>query len=131
MSFSKYSILIVEDDSHVSRVVRNHLEEAFPSVRVTIAGSAAKALEIASKFSPTIIIWDGAPNERGTLEEYVNCIPAELWSRVIPISVDASVSAIATSKNSHPAIPKKMQAVNSWSDELVVYIKKLIHPKKK
>lgn len=130
MSYSKNSILIVEDDSHISRVVRNHLEEAFQNVRVTIAGSPQKAKEVTDRFQPDFIIWDGAPNERGTTEEYINCIPATLWPKVLPISVDTKLLDIAKERGAHAPISKREKAINSWSEEIVAYIKSRL-PKKK
>lgn len=132
MAHSKVSVLVIEDDSHVSRVVCSHLEKAFPGVRVDIAGSAARAKQICEKFSPTYIIWDGAPNERGTQEEYVGCIPDALWNRVIPISVDNAILEIAKGKGAHPPVSKKETAVNTWSEEVVAYLRPLIiKPKKR
>lgn len=126
MAHSKCSILIVEDDSHISRVIHSHLEKAFPHIRVDIAGSAAKAKQICEKFAPTFVIWDGAPNERGTKEEYSQCIPDALWNRVIPISVDEALQAEAKGRGSHPPIPKKTDAINTWSEAVVEYLRPLV-----
>lgn len=131
MAFSKYSILIIEDDSHVSRVLRHHLEQVFENVRITVAGSAQKAREITEKFPPDVILWDGVPNERGTLEEYLNCIPQELWPRVTPISTDPEILKIAQERGARPPVCKKEDAVNKWSEEMVIYLKKLMPRKKK
>ena len=129
---SKVSILIVEDDSHISRVAHAHLEKAFPDARVDTAGSAARARQVCEKFSPTFIVWDGTPNERGTLEDYINSIPDGLWERVIPISVDPGIQETAKSKGAaHPAIPKKEDAVNTWAEEIVAYLRPLMQNKKK
>ncbi|MFZ5806771.1 MAG: hypothetical protein ACOY3I_06160 [Verrucomicrobiota bacterium] len=131
MAHSKVSILVIEDDSRVSRVVHSHLEKAFPEARVDIAGSAARAKQVCEKFPPTFIIWDGAPNERGTTEEYIGCIPDALWKRVIPISVDAAILETAKSKGAHPPVSKKENAVNTWSEEVVAYLRPLIPNKKR
>jgi hypothetical protein len=129
---SKLSILIVEDDCHISRVVRNHFEETFPEIRVTIAGSAAKAKQLLDKFQQSFIIWDGASNGNGSEKEYMECIPAAQWNRVIPISTDAKHHEFAKSKGAqHPPIPKKHDAINSWSESIVHYVKSQIPSKKK
>jgi chemotaxis response regulator CheB len=131
MPHSKFSILIVEDDSHISRVLNSHLEKAFPNARVDTAGSAARAKQICEKFTPTFIIWDGAPNERGTLEDYLNSIPDHLWERVIPISVDSQIASAARQKGSHSPVPKKEDAVNTWAEEVVETLTPLVSKKKK
>ena len=129
MSHSKFSILIVEDDSRVSRVIHHHLEKAFPNIRAEIAGSAARAKQICEKFPPTVIIWDGAPDEHGTQEEYIGCIPNDLWKRVIPISFDPAILEIAQQRGAQPPLPKKNGAVNTWSEEIVQRIRSLVSKK--
>lgn len=131
MPYSKLSILIVEDDSHTSRVVRNHIHEKYPNIRVEIAGSATKARQVCSKFPPTIIIWDGSGNEHGTREEYIEAIPDDQWARVIPISTEQELQEAATKKGSHPPIPKRMDALNHWSEDIASFIKPLLSKKKK
>ena len=131
MSHSKYSILIVENDCHVSRVVHSHLEKAFPNVRVEIAGSSGRAKQICEKFPPSFIIWDGAAGANGQKDEYVHCIPDALWSRVIPISNDNSLVEIAKGKGAHAPIPKADQGVNSWSEKVVEYLRPLMPHSKK
>lgn len=126
MSHSKFSILIVEDDSRVSRVLHNHLEKAFPNVRVEIAGSAARAKQICEKFPPTVVIWDGAPDEHGEQEEYFACIPAELWKRVIPISSDPAILEAAQQRGAQTPLSKKNDAVNTWSEEMVNRLRPLL-----
>jgi hypothetical protein len=129
MPYSKVSILIIEDDSRISRGVRDHLHILFPSARVEIAGSAAKAKTICQKFPPTWIVWDGAPNERGTTAEYIDCVPVNLWKRLIPISVDQSLLDLAKEKGALAPVPKKDEGLHTWIEELGKYFKKLI-PKK-
>jgi hypothetical protein len=102
------------------------LEAAFAGARVEIAGSAIKAKQICEKFPPTIIIWDGIPDEHGTREEYVNCIPTNLWNHVLPISNDEESLAFAKSKGSHPPLPKQTKGVNTWSDAVVTYLKSVL-----
>ncbi|MFH1066970.1 MAG: hypothetical protein V1746_03630 [bacterium] len=126
MPQSKFSILIVEDDSRVSRVLHHHLEKAFPNVRVEIAGSAARAKQICEKFPPTILIWDGAPDEHGKQEEYFACVPNDLWKRVIPISPDPSILETAQQRGAQPPLPKKNGAVNTWSEEIVHRLRPLL-----
>jgi len=123
--------MIIEDDSHVSRVVRNHLEENFENIRVTIAGSPQKAREVLEKFPPHFIIWDGVTNSQNSSEQYINCIPTALWSRVIPISGKEDLHNIAKERGAHPPIPKKTDGINSWSEEIVNYIKPRLPKKKK
>lgn len=123
--------MIIEDDSRVSRVVRNHLEENFENIRVTIAGSPQKAREMLEKFPPTFIIWDGTSNAQISSEQYINCIPTELWQRVIPISASEDLQKLAQEKGSHPPLPKKTDGINSWSEGIVNYIKPRLPKKKK
>jgi CheY-like chemotaxis protein len=129
MPFSKLSILVVEDDSRISRIVRDALEKGFPHARVEIAGSAAKAKTICEKFPPTWIVWDGAPNERGTTAEYAACIPLNQWKNVIPISIDAAILGLAKERGALDPIPKDPTAMHTWAEGLVGRFKKLI-PKK-
>lgn len=129
--YRRCSILVVEDDSRVSRVIRNHLEEKFDGIRVEIAGSASKARQICEKFPPNFIVWDGTPNERGTKEEYIACIPEILWNRVIPISTDADLQAVAAGKGALPALPKIPDHINSWSERLAAFIGEKLGKRKK
>ena len=129
MPSSKLSILVIEDDSRISRIVRDALEKSFPHARVEIAGSAAKALTICLKFPPTWIVWDGAPNERGTAAEYAACIPLNQWKNVLPISIDAAILGLAKERGALDPVPKDPNAMHAWADELVARFKKLI-PKK-
>ncbi|GEM_PF-2573675 len=131
MPYSKSSILVIEDDSRVSRVLRDHLEKAFPKIRVEIAGSPAKAKATCTQFPPSLIIWDGAPNERGTTEDYTNAIPASFWSRVVSISIQPELQEIAKDKGAKLAFPKHPEALNSWCDQLAVQIKPLLPKPKK
>jgi hypothetical protein len=92
-------------------------------MRVEIAGSASKARSICEAHPPTLIIWDGVPNERGTREEYIACVPDKLWPRVVPISADDACLAIAKEKGSKEPSPKPASGHNSWSDTLVARLK--------
>ncbi len=129
MPFSKLSILVVEDDSRISRIVRDSLEKGFPHARVEIAGSASKAKMICEKFPPTWIVWDGAPNERGTTAEYAACIPIPQWKNVLPISIDPAILTLARERGALEPIPKDPKAMHTWAEGLVGRFKKLI-PKK-
>ena len=129
MPLSKLSILVVEDDSRISRIVRDALEKSFPHVRVEIAGSAAKAQTICQKFPPSWIVWDGAANERGTTAEYAACIPAAQWKNVLPISIDEAILAVARERGAFEPLPKKPEAMHAWADDLVLRLKKIV-PKK-
>ena len=129
MPSSKLSILVVEDDSRISRIVRDSLEKAFPHARVEIAGSAAKAKTICEKFPPTWIVWDGAANERGTTAEYVACVPLNQWKNVIPISIAPEILAMAKERGALEPVPKDPEAMHAWAEGLVLKMKKLI-PKK-
>jgi DNA-binding NtrC family response regulator len=123
-------VLVIEDDSHISRLLRNHLEKAFPNIRVEIAGSPSKAKMLCEKFKPQLIIWDGQPNERGTREEYAACIPDDLWKKTVPISVDPDTQSWAQSKGAHPPIAKPNEALNAWAAQLVTFTKPLLIPVK-
>lgn len=129
--YSKFSILIVEGDSHVSRVLRNHLEESFPLVRVEIAGSPKKANQICLKFPPTVIIWDGLEDANGTRQEYIDAIPNDQWSRLIPVSPDADVLAVAKEKGAMEPVPKIADKLNTWSENMAIAIRPLLQKKKK
>lgn len=130
MPYSKTLVLVIEDDSHISRLVRTHFEKAFPSVRVEIAGSPAKAQMICERFKPHVIIWDGEPNERGTREEYAACIPDHFWKRVIPISSVAESQSHAQSKGALPALPKPQESLNAWAAQVTVAAKSILSPPK-
>ena len=131
MPSSKLSILVVEDDSRISRIVRDRLQDTFPEARVEIAGSASKAKTICEKFPPTWIVWDGAANERGTTAEYIACIPANQWKNVLPISIDEGILQQAKEKGAMAPVPKQPEAMHAWADDLSAYLKKIIPPKKK
>jgi hypothetical protein len=126
MPYSRFSVLIVEDDSRISRHLRDDLLAAMPSIRAEIAGSPAKAHLVCTKFPPTVIVWDGAPNARGTQEEYANCIPERLWPKVLPISVAEDLQAFAASKGAMPPCPKRQEAIGPWSDEVTKRIMTLL-----
>lgn len=126
LPYSKTLVLVIEDDSHISRLVRNHFEKAFPKVRVEIAGSPAKAQMICEKFKPQVIIWDGEPNERGTREEYSACIPDIFWKRVIPISSEPENQATAQAKGALPPLPKPAESLNAWAAQVTVAAKALL-----
>lgn len=79
---------MIEDDSRVARVLRQHSEREFSNLRVEVAGSAQRARSVCEKFPSSLILWGGSPKECGTWEEYAICIPDEQWERVIPISAD-------------------------------------------
>lgn len=130
MAYSKVLVIVVEDDSRVSRLIRTHFEEAFPEIRVEIAGSAAKARMMCEKFKPTLVIWDGVPNERGTRQEYADCIPDDIWNRTICISADAECQAHARLKNARKIMPKDPEALNSWADDVATYVKSALRPRK-
>jgi DNA-binding NtrC family response regulator len=130
MPHSHLSILIIEDDSRVSRLIRDTLETAYPTIRVEIAGSASKAAMICQRFRPTWIIWDGVPNERGTAAEYAQCIPLEQWKKVIPISHEPEHLELAKTRGAQEAHPKQVDHLHAWADGLLARFKKLI-PKKK
>lgn len=123
--------MIVEDDSRISRVVRTHIVEAFPTLRVEICGSAAKAKTICQKFPPSFIIWDGTANVNGTEAEFIACIPEGLWNRVIPISIDEKILATAKERGALPAIPKRLDGINPWSESVVAYLKERLPKVKK
>ncbi len=114
MPYSRYSLLIVEDDSRTSRHLRDHLEASLENVRIEIAGSPARARTVCEKFPPDLILWDGAPNERGTAEEYANCIPEGMWNRVLPISEGDAYLAHAHSRGALAPCPKRHEAVRAW-----------------
>ena len=128
---ARKSILIIEDDSRISRGLRDHLEKTFIETRVEIAGSAAKAKHLCQMFPPTFIIWDGAPNERGTQQEYEECIPHELWPRVIPISQNETILDFAKNKGSHSPIPKQDHAIHAWIEQVSLYLRPLLNSKNK
>lgn len=128
---AKKSILIIEDDSRISRSLRDHLEKTLHETRVEIAGSAAKAKHLCQMFPPTFIIWDGAPNERGTQQEYEACIPDNLWSRVIPISQNEESLTFAKDKGAHTPIPKQTNAIHAWIDQVTHYLQPLVNSKGK
>lgn len=130
LPYSKTLILVIEDDSHISRLLRNHFEKAFPSVRVEIAGSPAKARMICDRFKPHIIVWDGEPNERGTREEYAACIPDIFWKRVVPISTEAENLAHAQTKGALPALSKPKESLNAWAEQVTVMVKSVLAPPK-
>ncbi len=130
LPYSKNLILVIEDDSHVSRLVRNYFEQAFPEIRVEIAGSTAKARMICERFNPQVIIWDGEPNERGTREDYAICIPDAFWRRVISISVDTESQDWAKSKGSTLSIPKPKESLKAWAGQLANSAKQLLSPSK-
>ncbi|PTY00727.1 hypothetical protein DB346_14000 [Verrucomicrobia bacterium LW23] len=75
-----------------------------------------------------MIIWDGVPNERGTREEYIACVPDKLWPRVVPISADEACLAVAKEKGAKPAFPKPETGHNSWSDNLIAKLKAELGP---
>ena len=128
---AKKSILIIEDDSRISRGLRDHLEKKFNETRVEIAGSATKAKHICQLFPPSFIIWDGAPNERGTQQEYEECIPDKLWPRVIPISQNETSLSFAKNKGAHSPIPKQNQAIHAWIEQVAEYLRPLLNSKNK
>jgi len=131
LSSSKRSILIIEDDSRISRLTRDYLHECFPGMRVEIAGSAAKAKAICQQFPPALIIWDGVPNERGTREEYASCIPEVLWRKVIPISVDETILEFAKQRGALEPVPKKVDMAHAWVKELAERVRVALSSKKK
>ena len=128
---SKRSILIIEDDSRISRGLRDHLEKTFPSMRVEIAGSASKAKHICQVFPPSFIIWDGTPNERGTQQEYEECIPDNLWNRVIPISQSEDSLTFAKNKGAHPPVSKQNNAIHAWVEQVTTFLQSLQNSKNK
>lgn len=123
-------LVVVEDDSRVSRVVRDELEGAFPGWRVEIAGSAAKAKMFCERFHPALVIWDGLPNERDTLEAYVEAIPDEVWPRTVVISGDGACQEVAKRKGARACLPKEEDALHSWAERLVEYIRSQMRPRK-
>ncbi|MEZ5405951.1 MAG: hypothetical protein R3F23_07215 [Verrucomicrobiia bacterium] len=127
---AKKSILIIENDSRLSRGLRDHLEKTFHETRVEIAGSAAKAKHICQMFPPNFILWDGTPNEHGSQEEYEQCIPENLWSRVIPISENETHLTFAKNKGSHAPIPKQNHAIHAWVDQVTHYLNPLVNHSK-
>ncbi|HSI85579.1 MAG TPA: hypothetical protein VK970_17490 [Candidatus Methylacidiphilales bacterium] len=70
-----------------------------------------------------MIIWDGVPNERGTRDEYIACVPDKLWTRVVPISADDECLTIAKGKGAKEPSPKPPTGHNSWSETLVARLK--------
>lgn len=130
LPYSKTLVLVIEDDSHISRLLRNHFEKAFPSVRVEIAGSPAKAQMICERFKPNVLVWDGEPNERGTREQYAACIPDHFWKRVIPISTVPESQAYAQSKGALPPLPKPEESLNAWAAQVTVAAKAILAPPK-
>ncbi len=131
MAHSKFSLLIVDEDCRVSRLLRDRMESAFPEMRVEIAGSAAKALAICSRFPPSWIVWDGLPREGCPLDEYLNCIPQPLWAKVIPISSDVAALEAAKARGAQEPLSKPAEALNAWSEAVVQRFKPLLAPKKK
>ena len=131
MAYSKFSILVVEEDSRVSRVIRDRLEKAFPEIRVEIAGSPAKAKSICTKFPPSWIVWDGACRDGAFLEDYVASVPDGLWTKVIPISCHSAALEAAKSRGALTPLSKQADALHSWSDNLVHHLKKLVPAKKR
>ncbi len=129
MAHSKYSLLIVDEDCRVSRLLRDRLEKAFPEMRIEIAGSTAKARAICSRFPPTWIVWDGLARKGCPLEEYVACIPDVLWKKVIPISSDPAAREAAQAKGALPAVPKPAEALNGWAETVAGAVKKLLPSK--
>lgn len=128
---AKRSILIIEDDSRISRGLRDHLEKTFQSMRVEIAGSAEKAKHICQVFPPSFIIWDGTPNERGTQQDYEQCIPDNLWNRVIPISQNEASLTFAQNKGAHPPISKQNHAIHAWVEQVTTFLQSLQNSKNK
>ena len=131
MSYSKVLALVIEDDSRVSRLVRSHFEEAFPGIRVEIAGSAAKAAAICARFRPTLIIWDGTPNERGTRQEYLDCIPEAQWKATICISMTEEDQEEAQTRGARKILPKRPDGLNAWADDVVEYVKAALRPRRR
>lgn len=131
MPYSKFSLLVIDEDSRVSRLLRDRIESAFPQMRVEIAGSAAKALAICSRFPPSWIVWDGLPREGCPLDEYLNCIPAPLWPKVIPISSSSAALDAAKARGAQPPLSKPSEALNAWAERVVQALKPLLVAKKK
>ena len=128
---SKFSILIVDEDSRASRIVRDRFGKAFPEIRVEIAGSAAKASAICSRFPPSWIVWDGHPLNGVPLSHYVVCIPDPLWKKVIPVSSDPVALDAAKAKGALPPVPKQPESFHAWTEALVETVRQLIPAKRR
>jgi ActR/RegA family two-component response regulator len=131
MAYSKFSLLIVDEDCRVSRLLRDRMESAFPQMRVEIAGSAAKALAICARFPPSWIVWDGLAREGCSLDEYLNCIPQRLWPKVIPISSDAAALEAAQARGAQQPLSKPTESLNAWAEAVVQKFKPLLGAKRK
>lgn len=131
MPYSKALVLIVEDDSRVSRQIRHELEKAFANIRVEIAGSPPKAHTICERFKPDLIFWEGIPHQHGTRQEFLDCIPADQWKNVVPISADQECLREAKERGALSPHAKQEGHIHHWCEELVRVVKKTFPPPKK
>ena len=97
-------------------------------MRIEIAGSAAKAKMICSRFPPSWIIWDGHPRPGCPLQEYLASVPDALWPKVIPTSVDSAALDAAKAKGALEAVSKQTDCLHTWSDRLAEALQKRVPP---
>lgn len=101
--------LVVDDEPHIRRAVRNALDEDFD--RIVEAGSATEAVDLASARRPDVVVLDlGLPDKPGLWV----CAEIRKWSSV-PILV----------LSAHHSENEKIRLLNEGADD---YVTKPFHP---